>query len=75
MNWLDWHASQRSFTDLALVRREAVNFSLGAGVGAPERLRGLRASSGFLSVLGVEADDRSRFDVRLTMWQARRMLR
>ena len=21
MNWLDWHAGQRSFTDLALVRR------------------------------------------------------
>jgi putative ABC transport system permease protein len=54
MNWLDWHASQRSFTDLALVRREAVDFSLGAGTGSPERLRGLRASSGFLSVLGFK---------------------
>ena len=54
MNWLDWHAGQRSFTDLVLVRREAVNFSLGAGAGSPERLRGLRASSGFLSVLGFK---------------------
>jgi putative ABC transport system permease protein len=54
MNWLDWHAGQRSFTELALVRREAVNFSLGAGAGSPERLRGLRASSGFLSVLGLK---------------------
>ena len=54
MNWLDWHASQKSFTDLTLVRREATNFSLGSGVGSPERLRGLRASSGFLSVMGLK---------------------
>src|SRR6059058_1694482 len=54
MNWLDWHASQKSFTDLTLVRREAANFSLGSGVGSPERLHGLRASSGFLSVMGLK---------------------
>ena len=54
MNWLDWHASQKSFTDLALVRREAANFSLGSGVGSPDRLRGLRASSGFLSEMGLK---------------------
>jgi len=54
MNWLDWHAGQRSFTDIALVRRESVNFSVGAGLGSPERLRGVRASSGFLSVLGLK---------------------
>lgn len=54
MNWLDWHAAQKSFTELALVRRESVNFSLGAGVGSPERLRGVRVSSGFLSVLGLK---------------------
>ena len=54
MNWLDWRAAQRSFTDIALVRREAVNFSLGSGVGSPERLRGVRASSGFISVLGLK---------------------
>lgn len=53
-NWLDWHAGQRSFTELALVRRENFNFSLGAGVGAPERIHGVRASSGFLSVLGLK---------------------
>ena len=46
MNWLDWHASQRSFTELSLARRENFNFSAGTGVGAPERIRGLRASSG-----------------------------
>ncbi len=54
MNWLDWHASQKSFTDLALVRREAANFSLGSGVGSPDRLPGLRASSGFLAVMGLK---------------------
>jgi putative ABC transport system permease protein len=54
MNWLDWHAGQQSFTDIALVRRESVNFSVGAGQGSPERLRGVRASSGFLSVLGFK---------------------
>jgi putative ABC transport system permease protein len=54
MNWLDWHAGQKSFTDIALVRREAVNFSLGSRVGSPERLRGVRVSSGFLSVLGLK---------------------
>ena len=54
MNWLDWHASQKSFTDLALVRRESTNFSLGSGAGSPERLHGLRASSGFLSVMGLK---------------------
>jgi putative ABC transport system permease protein len=54
MNWLDWHASQRSFSELSLVRRESFNFSLGSGLGSPERVRGVRASSGFLSVLGLK---------------------
>src|SRR5436305_4371189 len=54
MNWLDWHASQRSFTDLVLVRRESLNFSMGAGVGAPERVRGVRVSAGFVSTLGLK---------------------
>ena len=54
MNWLDWHAGQQSFTDIALVRRESFNFSLGTGLGSPERVRGVRASSGFLSVLGLK---------------------
>src|SRR5262245_35629221 len=54
MNWLDWHAGQQSFTNLALVRRESFNFSVGAGLGSPQRLRGVRASSEFLSVLGLK---------------------
>src|SRR6476646_6573385 len=54
MNWLDWHAAQQSFTDIALVRRESVNFSVGSPAGSPERIRGVRARSGFLSVLGLK---------------------
>jgi putative ABC transport system permease protein len=54
MNWLDWRAGQRSFTELALARRANFNFSIGSGEGAPERLRALRASSGLLSVLGLK---------------------
>src|SRR5690242_2068591 len=54
MNWLDWHAGQQSFTDIALVRRESVNFSIGSGLGSPQRIRGVRASSGLLSVLGLK---------------------
>jgi putative ABC transport system permease protein len=54
MNWLDWHAAQKSLTDVVLVRREGYNFSINTGAGAPERVRGLRASSGFLSVMGLK---------------------
>ena len=54
MNWRDWHVTQRSFTDLALVRRETNNFSIGSGRGAPEQVRGVRTSGGFLSVLGLK---------------------
>ena len=54
MNWLDWRAGQRSFTDVALARRENFNFSLNTGGGAAERIRGLRASSCLLSVLGLK---------------------
>ena len=54
MNWLDWHAGQRTLTDVALVRREGYNFSVNTGAGVPERVRGIRASSGFLSVMGLK---------------------
>src|SRR4029077_4555510 len=54
MNWLDWHAGQRHLTQLAVARRENFNFSMRAGVGAPERVRGLRASSELLAVLGLK---------------------
>jgi putative ABC transport system permease protein len=54
MNWLDWHAGQRSFTDLALARRDNFNLSTGTGEGAPQRVKGLRSSAGLLPVLGLK---------------------
>jgi putative ABC transport system permease protein len=55
MNWLDWCKAQRSFTGLALARREGVNFSTASGTNAtPERLAALRASANFLSVMGLK---------------------
>jgi putative ABC transport system permease protein len=65
-NFLDWRASQHSFTDLALFRRESYNLSSGKGGTAPERIGGCRVTANFLTVLGVppqlgrdftEADD------------------
>src|SRR3954464_2934051 len=65
-NFLDWRASQHSFTDLALFRRESYNLSSVKGGTAPERVGGCRVTANFLTVLGVppqlgrdftEADD------------------
>jgi putative ABC transport system permease protein len=65
-NFLDWHASQHSFTDLALFRRESYNLSSVKGGTAPERIGGCRVTANFLTVLGAppqlgrdftEADD------------------
>jgi putative ABC transport system permease protein len=65
-NFLDWRASQHSFTDLALFRRESFNLSSEKGGTAPERVGGGRVTANFLTVLGVppqlgrdfnEADD------------------
>ena len=53
MNYLDWRAAQRSFVDLALVRREGVNVS-GADTSAPpERLGAARVTANYLSILRV----------------------
>ena len=53
MNYLDWRAAQRSFVDLALVRREGVNIS-GADTSAlPERLGAARITANYLSILQV----------------------
>ena len=54
LNWEDWRAGNRSFTDIALVRREGFNFATTAGMTAPERLAGFRASANYLSVLGLK---------------------
>jgi putative ABC transport system permease protein len=65
-NFLDWRASQHTFTDLALFRRESYNLSNVKGGTAPERVGGCRVTANFLTVLGVppqlgrdftEADD------------------
>src|SRR5438128_11033075 len=36
MNYLDWHAAQKSFTDLALARTEGVSVSTSDGTSPPE---------------------------------------
>ncbi len=54
-NYLDWRAGQRSFSDIALVRREAVNFALTAGGdAAPDRVNGARVTYNYLSILEVK---------------------
>jgi putative ABC transport system permease protein len=53
MNYLDWHAAQRSFVDLALVRREGVNVSSADTSAPPERLGAARITANYLSILQV----------------------
>ena len=53
-NFLDWQAGQRSFTDLALVRRESFNFATVAGDAAPDRIDGGRVTSNFFTILGLK---------------------
>ena len=53
MNYLDWRAAQRSFTDLALVRREGVNVSNADTSAPPERLGAARVTANYLSILQV----------------------
>jgi hypothetical protein len=55
-NYLDWRASQRGFTDLALIRRGDANLSgVGSDVEA-ERVGCARVTYNFLSVLGVPTE-------------------
>src|SRR5207237_4003118 len=53
MNYLDWRAAQRSFTDLALVRTEGVNVSASDSASPPERIRAARITANYLSILRV----------------------
>src|SRR5207247_10547080 len=53
MNYLDWRAAHRSFTDLALVRNEGVKVSASDSASPPERIRAPRIPSSHLSVLQV----------------------
>src|ERR1041385_4130438 len=53
MNYIDWRAAQRSFSDLALVRREGVNVYSADTSSPPERLGAARITSNYLSILRV----------------------
>ena len=50
-DYLDWRASQRSLTDLALARRDSFNFSLRGQ--APERVIGGTITANYFDILGV----------------------
>jgi putative ABC transport system permease protein len=52
-NYLDWRASQRGFTDLALFRRGDANLAGASSDVEAERVSSARVSYNFLSVLGV----------------------
>src|SRR5216110_3592844 len=53
MNYLDWRAAQKSFTDLALARTEGVSLSASDGTSPPEAARAGRITANYLSVLQV----------------------
>ncbi|MGI9088309.1 MAG: ABC transporter permease [Chthoniobacterales bacterium] len=53
-NYLDWRASQHSFTDLALFRRNNFNFSIAGGQAEPARVGGAVITANFFSVLGMK---------------------
>jgi putative ABC transport system permease protein len=53
MNYLDWRAAQKSFTDLALARTEGVSLSASDGTSPPEAARAGRITANYLSILQV----------------------
>jgi predicted permease len=53
-NYLDWRAAQRSCTDIAMFRTSGFNLVAAQGEGEPERVRGLRVTANFLSVLNLQ---------------------
>jgi putative ABC transport system permease protein len=53
LNYLDWRAAQKSFTDLALARTEGVSLSASDGTAPPEAIRAGRVTANYLSVLQV----------------------
>ena len=53
MNYLDWRAAQKSFTDLALARTEGVSLSASDGTSPPEGARAGRITANYLSILQV----------------------
>ena len=53
MNYLDWRAAQKSFTDLGLARAERVSLSALDGKSAPQSIRAARVTANYLSILQV----------------------
>jgi putative ABC transport system permease protein len=53
MNYLDWRAAQKSFTDLALARTEGVSLSASDGTSPPEAIRAGRITANYFSILQV----------------------
>jgi putative ABC transport system permease protein len=53
MNYLDWCAAQKSFTDLALARTEGASLSASDETSPPEAIRVGRITANFLSILQV----------------------
>ncbi len=55
-NYLDWRASQRGFTDLAMFRRDDANLSGASSDVEAERVGSARVTYNFLSILGVQPE-------------------
>jgi putative ABC transport system permease protein len=53
MNYLDWRAAQKSFTDLGLARAERVSLSALDGKSVPQAIRAARVTANYLSILQV----------------------
>lgn len=53
-NYLDWRAMQRSFTDLALYRRDSMNLSNRDQVSAPERILGGVMTGNMMKIVGLK---------------------
>jgi putative ABC transport system permease protein len=54
LNYLDWRAQNRSFTDLALFRRDAMNLSSRDESTPPERVAGAVMTWNLLRILGLK---------------------
>ena len=52
-NYMDWRDGQRSFTDIALLRRESVNVSSKTDDIEPVRVPSGRVTANFLTILGL----------------------
>ncbi|MGI8821195.1 MAG: ABC transporter permease [Chthoniobacterales bacterium] len=53
-NYLDWREGQRSFTDIALLRRTNVNFASIGGEAGPERIDAAQVTWNYLAILGMK---------------------